>query len=117
MPSASTMELTLAESFERLRGEAVGRICIDVGGYPIAMPINYLVDDTLDGPRIAVRTAPSTEIGSCHGRASLEVARFDLAAGWAWSVIVEVTCIRWSGDIPMRTRTRSYPIVGPDGWS
>ena len=94
---ASAIELTMAESFERLRSEAVGRICIDVGGYPIAMPINYVVDETLDGPRIAVRTAPSTEIGSYHGRASLEVDRFDLAAGRAWSVIVR-------GDL--------YPLVG-----
>ena len=94
---ASVIELTMAESFERLRGEAVGRICIDVGGYPIAMPINYVVDETLDGPRIAVRTAPSTEIGSYHGRASLEVDRFDLAGGRAWSVIVR-------GDL--------YPLIG-----
>jgi nitroimidazol reductase NimA-like FMN-containing flavoprotein (pyridoxamine 5'-phosphate oxidase superfamily) len=85
---AAAIKLTMAETLERLRSEAVGRVCIDVNGYPIALPINYVVDETLDGPRIAVRTTPDTEIGSYQGLASLEVDSFDIAAGRAWSVIV-----------------------------
>ena len=85
---AHAITLTMAETMERLRSEAVGRICIDVDGYPVAVPINYIVDDTIDGPRIAVRTAPNTKIGSYHGLASLEVDRVDPAGGRAWSVIV-----------------------------
>ena len=81
----------------RLLSEAVGRICIDVDGYPVAMPVNYVVDETLGDARIVVRSAPHTEIGRYHGRASLEVDRFDLAAGRAWSVIVR-------GDL--------HPLVG-----
>jgi nitroimidazol reductase NimA-like FMN-containing flavoprotein (pyridoxamine 5'-phosphate oxidase superfamily) len=94
---ASAIRLTMAETLERLRSEAVGRLCIDVNGYPIAMPINYVVDETPDGPRIAVRTAPDSEIGSYLGLASLEVDRLDVAAGRAWSVIVR-------GDL--------HPLVG-----
>ena len=51
-----------------------------MNGYAIAMPVNYVVDETVDGVRIAVRTAPDTEIGSYNGLASLEVDRFGLAA-------------------------------------
>ena len=105
---AHAITLTMAETMERLRSEAVGRICIDVNGYPSAMPVNYVVDDTLDGPRIAIRTAPNNEIGSYNGLASLEVDRVQLAAGRAWSVIVR-------GDLrPLVGRTPdedSHPFV------
>lgn len=80
--------LLTTESLDLLRGAQVGRICIDLDGYPVAFPVNYVVDDTIDGARIVIRTAPTTAIGRYCGRAALEVDRFDLAAGEGWSVIV-----------------------------
>jgi len=85
---ASATTMTREESLQRLHREAVGRVCIEVDDYPVAFPVNYVVDDSTGGNRIVIRTAPDSVIGSYRGLASLEVDRIDLAAGRAWSVIV-----------------------------
>jgi hypothetical protein len=87
-PRTASTALPPAESLGLLRSEEVGRICIDLDGYPVAFPVNYVVDDTIDGARIVLLTARRTVIGTYNGRASLEVDRFDLDAREAWSVIV-----------------------------
>jgi nitroimidazol reductase NimA-like FMN-containing flavoprotein (pyridoxamine 5'-phosphate oxidase superfamily) len=90
--------LATAESLERLRSEPVGRVCIEIDGYPVAVPVNYVVEETDAGTRIVIRTSPTSMIGAYRGRASLEVDRCDLTSGRAWSVIVRGELTAHVGD-------------------
>jgi nitroimidazol reductase NimA-like FMN-containing flavoprotein (pyridoxamine 5'-phosphate oxidase superfamily) len=112
---AAATKLMAAESVALLRSETVGRVCIDVDGYPVALPINYVVDDTIDGCRIVVRSDPATVIGSYQGRASLEVDHFDLVAGRAWSVIVRGELANLTGRKP-NTAPRPFVSDGRTRW-
>lgn len=89
--TADRYELPRWESTELLRTEPVGRICIIAGGHPLAVPVNYRLDEAGDSAKIVIRTAPGTLLGRYEGLSSLEVDHIDLAAGTAWSVIVRGT--------------------------
>lgn len=80
--------MTTADAISLLQAHDVGRLSLDVGGYPIALPVNYAVDDRVRERRIVVRTVPHGTIGSYQGHASLEVDSFDPRDGRAWSVLV-----------------------------
>lgn len=102
-PTISIM--TSADAISLLQAHDVGRLSLDVGGYPIALPVNYAVDDRSRERRIVVRAAPRSTIGSYQGRASLEVDSFDPRDGLAWSVLVRGTLGRLHGP---------KPVPGPD---
>jgi Pyridoxamine 5'-phosphate oxidase len=101
---ATAIELTTEEAIERLRSEAVGRVCIEVHSYPVAFPVNYIVDETPAGSRIVIRTSPDSPIGTYRGVASLEVDRIDLPAGRAWSVLVRGELTPLAGQPPSEDR-------------
>lgn len=98
--------MTEADALSLIQAQEVGRLSIDVDGYPVALPVNYAVElRSRSEPRIVIRTAPQSTIGSYHGPASLEVDQIDLRHGTAWSVLVR-------GDFG-RVRGRR-PAVDPD---
>ena len=92
--------MTTADSISLLQAHDVGRLIVDVDGYPVAFPVNYSVDDKSRERRIVVRTAPRGTIGSYQGHASLEVDSIDLPDGRAWSVLVRGHLSRLRGPKP-----------------
>jgi hypothetical protein len=102
-PTISMM--TTADAISLLQAHDVGRLSLDVGGYPVALPVNYAVDDRSHEHRIVVRSAPRSTIGSYQGHASLEVDSFDPRDGVAWSVLVRGELGRLHGP---------KPVPGPD---
>jgi uncharacterized protein len=97
-PTISMM--TTADAISMLQANDVGRLSLDVDGYPVALPVNYAVDGRSSGRRIVVRTAPRGTIGSYQGLASLEVDSFDPRDGLAWSVVVRGELSRLHGPKP-----------------
>jgi hypothetical protein len=108
---ADATTLATAESLELLRTEQVGRVCIDIDGYPVAFAVNYIVDETPAGPGIVIRTPPASMIGEYRGRASLEVDHCDLTSGRTWSVIVRGELTASLGD---GTGALPRPFVSED---
>lgn len=73
--------------WEYLRGAAVGRIAVDVGGQPDIFPINYLVDDG----SIFFRSGAGTKLAAAvlMQRVALEIDGFEPHGRTAWSVVVK----------------------------
>ena len=117
--------MTTADAISLLQAHDVGRLSLDVGGYPVALPVNYAVDDRPRERRIVIRTAPRGTIGSYQGHASLEVDSFDPRDGLAWSVLVRGELSRLHGPTPVlgldpfvsegRTRWMQLAIHEVDG--
>ncbi len=112
-PTISMM--ATADAIGLLQGHDVGRLSLDVGGYPIALPVNYSVDDRSHERRIVIRTSPRSTIGTYAGPASLEVDSFDLPDGRAWSVLVRGELSRLDGPRPDPGPSRSCRKVARDG--
>ncbi len=82
------IELPKWECVDLLRTHAIGRLCVTDAGFPLAFPVNYVIDGDDDSLRLLFKTSPTTIIGAYQGLGSLEVDDIDLAAGTAWSIIV-----------------------------
>ncbi len=96
--STSQFEVPEWESIELLESETVGRLCVLVGDYPMAFPINYRLVRG-DGPiRIAYRAAPHAAVAQYNGPASMEVDRIDAEHLSAWSIIVRGTLHKIFGE-------------------
>ncbi|MEO6124139.1 MAG: pyridoxamine 5'-phosphate oxidase family protein [Ilumatobacteraceae bacterium] len=97
--SAQRFELTHRECIERLRDHTAGRLCLIEHGYPLAIPISYVVSE--DDSQIIVRTSPDTMLGRYEGLSSVEVDSIDLEIGSAWSVIARGTVHRVLGTVEL----------------
>jgi nitroimidazol reductase NimA-like FMN-containing flavoprotein (pyridoxamine 5'-phosphate oxidase superfamily) len=95
--SATSIELPSWECLSLLGQTRIGRLCIIDGGTPIALPVNYRVDERTPTRRLVVRTAPSTTLARYEGACAVEADHIDLAAGRAWSVLVRGTVRRVVG--------------------
>ena len=79
----------------RLLGEhRVGRLGIIEHGYPIALPVSYLLMGANGERRIVIRTSPGATIAQHSGRASLELDHINEKEKSAWSVIARGTLHR-----------------------
>jgi hypothetical protein len=124
------LEMLSAVSCDRhLRTESVGRVALDIDGYPEIFPVNYVVDERGD---IYFRTAHGTKLHAlAHPRPmALEIDEFDEHLHVGWSVLVvgraehvglphEVAHVRdlplepWAtGDKPEIIRLRPTKITG-----
>ena len=78
--------LTQGECYELLRRATVGRIAYVIDGWPVVVPVNYLVD----GDDIVVRTDPGTRLAA-HARYTtqlgFEVDAPDMLFKSGWSVL------------------------------
>jgi uncharacterized protein len=79
-------ELTRSECFDLLAGATLGRIALVDDRGPIALPVNFV----LDQHAIVFRTAEGTKLdAACRGsRVAFEVDAIDEAAGVSWSVLI-----------------------------
>jgi hypothetical protein len=104
--STERFELPTWESLSLLRSRQVGRLCVVDHGFPVALPINYVVLAADDPCQVVVRTGPQTIVGRSEGPASLEVDQVDEVAREAWSVIVR-------GSLRHVTGAHGLPDPGP----
>jgi uncharacterized protein len=74
------------ECLSLLRGNSVGRLAFVVDGWPVVLPVNYLVD----GEDIVLRTDPGTKLSSVQSDAqvSFQVDAADRLFRSGWSVLV-----------------------------
>lgn len=73
------------ECLRLLRGRAVGRLGIVVGGEPLILPVNYAVL----GETIVFRSAPGSKLDmGPRAPACFEVDEFDQSMSAGWSVLV-----------------------------
>lgn len=79
--------LETEECWQLLGSEEVGRLAVSVSGRPDIFPINFVLDDAT----IVFRTAEGTKFAAALiGReVAFEADDFNIAAGEAWSVVVE----------------------------
>ncbi len=83
--TAQLEELTEQECLDLLRRHAVGRIVFVVDGQPMALPVNYVLQDTT----VAFRTDPGSKLdGANLGRVALEIDDVDASTREGWSVLV-----------------------------
>lgn len=104
--SAERYELQAWECLSLVRSKNVGRACIIDHGYPLALPVNYLVVGSEQASQVVIRTAASTLLGRYDGPASIEIDEIDEEAREAWSVIVR-------GKLRHVTGAHGLPDPGP----
>ena len=71
-----------------LRDHSVGRISVTVDGGPFIMPVNYRLDESPRGARIALRTRPGNVIERASMRVAFEIDEIEPARREGWSVLV-----------------------------
>lgn len=83
----TSIELPAWESYQLLGASRFGRLCVIDHGVPIALPINYLVEENPDGRKAVAVVRPQSVLARYSGPASLEVDEIDAGNAGAWSVI------------------------------
>ncbi|MCX6519083.1 MAG: pyridoxamine 5'-phosphate oxidase family protein [Actinobacteria bacterium] len=104
--STERFELPGWESVSLLRSQHIGRVCVLDHGFPLALPVNFLVIGPDEACQVVMRTGPQTLIGRYEGPASFEVDQVDESARQAWSVIVR-------GSLRHVTGAHGLPDPGP----
>lgn len=82
----ATMQVIPAdECYRLLAGHELGRIGVLAGGYPVILPVNYV----LDGTTLVIRTDSTTILRSAeHANVTFEVDEIDRRSRTGWSVLV-----------------------------
>jgi len=85
--SLNTEHLSVAACNELLAGTSVGRLAVDIAGYPEIFPVNYVL---VDGA-VVFRTAAGTKLAGAAlmHHVAFEIDGFEPATRTAWSVIVK----------------------------
>jgi uncharacterized protein len=79
-------EIDAAECWRLLATQAVGRVAVIVGHYPLVFPVNYALDDN----SILYRTGTGTKLHSIHrSNVTFEVDSIDPLHRTGWSVMVK----------------------------
>src|SRR6476619_5687972 len=69
--------LDLEICLEHLREGVVGRVGVVVDGYPIVLPVNYRLAETLGLTWVALRTRPGNVIDQASNRVAFEIDGID----------------------------------------
>ena len=110
--------LTPAECLELLAACTVGRIAVVHEGYPVVLPVNFVLSRLDGAPVIAIRTRPGNVIDHTGELVGFEVDGVDAARDGGWSVLVRgrlssvVAAER--GSTPIRSWTAT---ATPGAWS
>jgi uncharacterized protein len=83
---AQWQELRKSECFELLAGEQIGRVAMVDEWGPLALPVNFVLDDHM----VVFRTEAGTklDVASKGGRVGFEVDGIDAATQTGWSVLI-----------------------------
>ena len=106
--SLNTEHLSVAACNELLAGTSVGRLAVDIAGYPEIFPVNYVV---VDGA-VVFRTAAGTKLAGAAlmHHVAFEIDGFEPSTRTAWSVIVK----GWAREIEdptERDAAEALPLV------
>ncbi len=102
-----------------LRSNSVGRIAVVSEGFPLVLPVNYRLVETLGLTWIALRTRPGNTIDRASERAAFEIDGIDPSRHRGWSVLVRGTLLAVDPDAAdFRERFDSAPWLGAerDAW-
>ncbi len=119
MDEARLEPLDLATCLTHLRSEPVGRIATVIDGYPIVLPVNYRLVETLGLTWIVLRTRPGNAIDRASPNVAFEIDAIDPAHHRGWSVLVRGTLQSVDPDAAgFRERFDSEPWMssGRDSW-
>ncbi len=119
MSDARLEPLSLEACLAYLRTTSVGRIATVTDGYPVVLPVNYRLVETLGLTWIALRTRPGNTIDRASERAAFEIDGIDPARHRGWSVLVRGTLLPVDPDAAgFRERFDSAPWLGAerDAW-
>ena len=119
MDEARLEPLDLATCLAHLRAEPVGRIATVIDGFPIILPVNYRVVETLGLTWVALRTRPGNAIDQASPNVALEIDGIDPIHRRGWSVLVRGTLQRVDPDAAgFRERFDSEPWLSTerDSW-
>lgn len=119
MPDAWLEDLPLEDCLSRLRNREVGRIAVMIDGFPIVVPVNYLLVETAGPPWLALRTRPGNVIDRAPNNVAFEIDNLDPAPGQAWSVLVRGTLLPVDPDAAeFRERFDPQPwlLTDRDAW-
>ncbi len=93
MDEAWLEDLDLEGCLERLRHEVVGRVAVVIDGFPVILPVNYRLVETLGLTWVALRTRPGNVITQATERVAFEIDGIDTAYQRGWSVLVRGTLL------------------------
>lgn len=91
MDEAWLEHLDLETCLMHLRTELVGRIAIVIDGFPIVLPVNYRLVETLGLTWLALRTRPGNVIDQASTKVAFEIDAIDPSHERGWSVLVRGT--------------------------
>jgi hypothetical protein len=84
-------ELPLDDCLRLLRMNVVGRIAVVIDEFPVVLPVNYLLVETLGKRWLALRTRPGNVIDRAPVHAAFEVDGIDTMNRQGWSVLARGT--------------------------
>jgi nitroimidazol reductase NimA-like FMN-containing flavoprotein (pyridoxamine 5'-phosphate oxidase superfamily) len=91
MEDARLEALDLETCLQHLRAEVVGRVGVVVDGFPIVLPVNYRLVETLGLTWVALRTRPGNVIDQASDKVAFEIDGIDATRRRGWSVLVRGT--------------------------
>lgn len=83
--------IPLEDCLGLLRQNQVGRIAVIVNGWPIVLPVNYRLVETLGLTWIALRTRPGNVIDQASMNVAFEIDGIDSVHQQGWSVLARGT--------------------------
>jgi nitroimidazol reductase NimA-like FMN-containing flavoprotein (pyridoxamine 5'-phosphate oxidase superfamily) len=86
-------DLDLETCLAHLREGVVGRVGVVADGFPIVLPVNYRLIETLGLTWVAIRTRPGNVIDQASSNVAFEIDSIDPAHQRGWSVLVRGTLV------------------------
>lgn len=109
-------ELPDEECLHLLRSSIIGRVSVQVDGYPAIVPVNHvLVESSGHGPLLYLKTRAGTVLDRSHERVAFQIDEFDVLHRQGWSVLVR-GMLRHAGDTAVGTVELEPWASGRDLW-
>ena len=106
-------EIGDAECWQLLATQAVGRVAVIVGHYPLVFPVNYALSEK----SILYRTGPGTKLHSIHrSNVTFEVDSIDPVHRSGWSVMVKGVAQELNAD-RQRAAVSQAELGGANPWA
>ncbi len=115
MTDGTLEELSYDECLQLLRAGKVGRLAVVINDFPVVVPVNYRMVETLDLTWIALRTRPGGVIERAPMHSALEIDAIDTERNEGWSVLARGTLHHVDPEsADFRDRFDSQPWLGDD---
>ena len=106
-------EIGVAECWQLLSTQPIGRVAVILGHYPLVFPVNY----TVDGESILYRTNAGTKLNTIHrSNVTFEVDEIDHTHRSGWSVMVKGVAHELSAERDRRVISRAE-VGGSTPWA